>query len=309
MRHLLNPLVYLLKRMWHPWRVGSAFGIGIYVHSTLLLLPLYVILSNWVNGGWALVPFLLLLVTAVFGCVLLHELGHALTARHFGIGTRDIILTPIGGIAWLERLPDDPIQELLIALAGPAVNIVIAGVLIVLLPLLLSLGFLSGVSLFPQGADDLLGPGLIGGLLGTLLLSNLMLAGFNLIPAFPMDGGRVLRALLSLGLGRMRATEVAAAVAVFPAIGIGIAGVFLNPVLVLLAVAVFLFGRLELAGLRAREARRRAQALQAEEGVLDVLPVTDEAGQAGLVWDRRAHAWVPWHDGRAVDDGFRAGPE
>src|SRR5690349_4247907 len=116
MHPVLNALRYVLKPVWYPWRVGSAFGIGIYVHSTLVLLPLYVILSNWVNGGWTLVPFLLLLVAAVFGCVLLHELGHALMARHFGIGTRDIILTPIGGIAWLERLPDDPVQELLIAL-------------------------------------------------------------------------------------------------------------------------------------------------------------------------------------------------
>jgi Zn-dependent protease len=308
MHPVLNPLRYLWKLVWYPWRVGSAFGIGIYIHSTLVLLPLYVILSNWVNGGWTLVPFLLLLVVGVFGCVLLHELGHALMARHFGIGTRDIILTPIGGIAWLERLPDDAVQELLIALAGPAVNVVIAGVLMVLLPLLLSLGFVSGLSLFPQSADDLLGPGLVGGLLGTLLLSNLMLAGFNLIPAFPMDGGRVLRALLSLGLGRMRATEVAAAVAVVPALGIGIAGVFLNPVLVLLAVAVFLFGQLELAGLRAREARRRAQAVRAEADVLDVLPAADEPGFSGFVWDRRARVWVVWRDGRPVDT-FGASPE
>jgi Zn-dependent protease len=298
----------LFRLLWYPWKVGTAFGIGIYVHSTFLLLPLYVVLSNWVNGGWALVPFLLLLVLAVFGCVLLHELGHALMARHFGIGTRDIILTPIGGIAWLERLPDEPVQELLIALAGPAVNVVIAGVLLVLMPLLLSLGFLSGIPLFPQGADDLLGPGLVGGLLGTLLLSNLMLAGFNLIPAFPMDGGRVLRALLSLGLGRMRATEVAAAVAIVPAIGIGIAGIFLNPVLAVLAVAVFLFGQLELAGLRAREARRRAEAARADAGAVDVLPATDEPGFSGFVWDRRARVWVVWRDGRPVDT-FGASPE
>jgi Zn-dependent protease len=308
MRQLLKPLGYLLKLLWYPWRVGRAFGIGIYVHSTFLLLPLYVILSNWANGGWALVPFLLLLVLGVFGCVLLHELGHALTARHFGIGTRSIILTPIGGIAGLERLPEEPVQELLIVLAGPAVNIVIAGVLLVLLPLLLSLGLVSGISLFPQGPDDLLGPGIVGALLGTLLLSNLMLAGFNLIPAFPMDGGRILRALLSLGLGRMRATEVAAALAIVPAIGIGIAGVFLNPVLAVLAVAVFLFGQLELAGLRAREAQRRAEAARAGEVVLDVLPGTDEAGFSGFVWDRRARVWVVWRDGRPVDT-FGASPE
>src|SRR5690348_11312435 len=158
--------------VWYPWRLGSAFGIGVYLHSTFLLLPLYVILSNWDKGGWLMVPLLLLVVFAVFGCVVLHELGHALMARYFCIGTRSIILTPIGGIAGLERLPEDPVQELLIALAGPAVNVVIALVLTVLLVL----GVVSGISPLPEGPqpDDLLGPGLFGILL-TLLLSNLML--------------------------------------------------------------------------------------------------------------------------------------
>jgi Zn-dependent protease len=291
----------LLKVLWYPWRLGSAFGIGIYVHSTFLLLPLYVILSNWGKEGWALVPFLLLLVLGVFGCVLLHELGHALTARHFGIGTRDIILTPIGGIARLERLTEEPIQELLIALAGPAVNVVIAGLLMVLLTLLLSLGVVGGFNLLPQGPDDLLGPGLVGGLLGSLLLSNLMLAVFNMIPAFPMDGGRVLRALLSLGLGQLRATQVAATVAIVPAIGIGILGFFfLNKMLIVLAAAVVFFGQMELAALRAREARRRARAVPAGEDVVDVLPAADEPRFSGFVWDRRARVWVVWRDGRPV---------
>src|SRR5262245_13184721 len=160
----------LLKLLWYPWRLGSAFGIGIYLHSTFLLLPLYVILSNWGKEGWALVPFLLLLVLGVFGCVLLHELGHALMARHFGIGTRDIILTPIGGIARLERLTEDPVQELLIALAGPAVNVVIAGILIVVLFFLLTLGVFDQPCLMPQGPEDI-----PNALLTSLLACNLIL--------------------------------------------------------------------------------------------------------------------------------------
>jgi Zn-dependent protease len=295
-------LKLIRNAVWYPWRLGSAFGIGIYVHSTFLLLPLYVILSNWGKGGWLLVPLLLLVVFAVFGCVVLHELGHALMARSFGIGTRSIILTPIGGIAGLERLPEEPVQELLIALAGPAVNVVIAVVLIVLLMLMLGLGAVSGISLFPEGPDDLLGPGIVGTVLSTLLASNLMLAGFNMIPAFPMDGGRVLRALLSLGLGQLRATEVAATIAIVPAIGIGMLGAFLlhSPWPVLLAGAVFLFGQMELAGLRAREARRRAEARRADENALDVLPATGERRFSGYVWDRRARVWVVWRDGRPV---------
>ena len=300
----------VLKLLWYPWKVGSAFGIGIYVHSTFLLLPLYVILANWGKGGWVLMPLLLLLVFTVFGCVLLHELGHALMARHFGIGTRSIILTPIGGIAGLERLPEEPVQELLIALAGPAVNVVIAGVLMVPLAILLPLGVVSGVNLLPQGPEDVLGPGIVGALLGTLLLSNLVLAAFNMIPAFPMDGGRVLRALLSLGLGQLRATQVAATVAIVPAIGIGLFGIFVanSPILLVLAAAVFFFGQMELAGLRAREARRQAEAGPADEAVLDVLPAAGEPGFSGFVWDRRARVWVVWRDGRPVAT-FGAGSE
>src|SRR5262245_26791391 len=115
------------------WKIGSAFGIGIYVHVTFLLLPLYVLIENGMQGGMAVVAFSMALLASLFGCVVLHELGHALMARHFGIGTRDITLYPIGGVARLEGLGKSPLQELCIALAGPAVNVVIAALFLPLL--------------------------------------------------------------------------------------------------------------------------------------------------------------------------------
>jgi Zn-dependent protease/predicted transcriptional regulator len=140
-----------------------------------------------------------LLIVAVFACILAHELSHALVARHFGYATREILLLPIGGIAQMERLPARPTQELLVAIAGPATNLVIAT--------LLAVGIaLAGWPLDPEQ------PALAGAVIVPLFWSNLVLAAFNLLPAFPMDGGRVLRALLELRIGRGRATRAAALV-------------------------------------------------------------------------------------------------
>ena len=140
----------------------------------------------------------LTLIVLLFGCVLLHEFGHALTARRFGIATRYITLLPIGGLALLESMPRDPRQEIVVALAGPAVNLVIAAGAWLAMRLAGESGVLFSLP-FGQG------------LLPTLLAANLMLAVFNLLPAFPMDGGRVLRAALSLRMDRLRATRTAAA--------------------------------------------------------------------------------------------------
>jgi Zn-dependent protease len=285
--------------MWRSWKLGSAFGIGIYVHWSFLLLPLFLVARNWLMGGPAPVAFLLLLVVGVFGCVVLHELGHALMARYFGIGTRDITLYPIGGVARLERLTDNPVEEVLIALAGPAVNVVIAAALFVpVVPLV-------GV----MGLEALAAPTLPG-LVFTLFLSNVILAVFNLIPAFPMDGGRVLRALLALGVGQLRATEIAAPVGMAVgalAVG-GMAILFQNPLLIVLLGFVVFAGRYELAALRHREAQRRAAAVPAREEVLDVLPATEPAGFSGFVWDGRTRVWVVWENGRPVST-FGASPE
>lgn len=209
------------------WKLGRFFGIDVYVHATFLLILAFVAWSHWALGPARILDGLLF-VLAIFACVVAHEYGHALTARRFGIKTRDITLYPIGGVARLERMPDRPIQELWVALAGPAVNVVIAGVLLWWLvvttaaPPLRELTFASGP------------------FLARLLVTNLFLAGFNLLPAFPMDGGRVLRALLAMRLEYTRATNVAAGIGQGLALLLGFAGILGNPLLVFIALFVWI---------------------------------------------------------------------
>ena len=221
--------------MGSSWKLGRAFGIPLYLHWSFWLLPLWVVLATQGAGSVEL-GLSLAVVAAAFGCVLLHELGHALTARLFGIGTRDITLYPIGGVARLERLAEKPSQELWITLAGPGVNLAIA----VLLAIVVSLA-------------ALFGPGLVlnsvaGTFLVRLLVVNVIMVVFNLLPAFPMDGGRVLRSLLSLVLGNLRATRIAVSVGVVMAALIGIVGTLYlhNPWLMMIALFVILAGQAEL---------------------------------------------------------------
>src|SRR4051812_27334200 len=196
--------------MTSPWklRIGTAFGIPLYLHLTFFLLPLLILWASPEIGTAGQAAYLFGLVFAVFGCVVLHELGHALTARRFGIRTRDITLYPIGGVARLERMSERPWEEFWIAVAGPAVNVVIA----------LALGAVLLAGAVAAGEEGL---GVPGQFLFNLLISNLVLVGFNLIPAFPMDGGRVLPAVLSPRIGRGGATEIAAR------LGVGFAVLFM----------------------------------------------------------------------------------
>jgi Zn-dependent protease len=211
------------------FKLGEIAGIAIFVHATFLMLVGWVALSHWVaERSVAAALGGTLFIVALFACVVLHELGHALTARRYGVRTRDITLYPIGGVARLERIPEVPRQEMLVALAGPAVNVVIAAALALLIS---ATG--GGVPL--SELDVAKGP-----FLERLLLVNVFLAGFNLIPAFPMDGGRVLRALLATRLSFVRATELAAAVGQAIAIVFGFVGLFVNPFLVFIALFVWL---------------------------------------------------------------------
>jgi len=220
--------------------VARALGIPIRVHFTFLLLVVWFgFYGSRVGHRPALaVAFLL----ALFGCVVLHELGHAAMARRFGVRTREIVLYPFGGIARLDRVPTGQ-GELWIALAGPAVNLVLAVVL--------------GLALSVAGADLLPGERLLAGvdLVRQLAFVNVGLALFNLLPAFPMDGGRVLRAALSLAMPAQRATEIAAAIGQGVAILFGLAGLIDgNYMLVFIGLFVFIGAMQENAFQRERSA-------------------------------------------------------
>jgi Zn-dependent protease len=212
---------------WAP-RIGRLFGIEIRVHVTFFLLLAFLGFAHWLperdlRAAFVGVAFFSLL----FICVVLHELGHALAARQFGIKTQDITLLPIGGVARLERMPEKPIQELWVAIAGPLVNVVIAGGLF--------LGLKATGQWQPLEQVSTTG----GNLVERLWAANLFLVIFNLLPAFPMDGGRVLRAFLAMGMPYAKATRLAARVGQGMAVLFGFAGLFLNPMLILIAVFVW----------------------------------------------------------------------
>ena len=209
--------------------LGRLAGIPIRLHVTFLLLLAWIAMIYAFHGAnLGVIALGLVLVIAIFATIVIHELGHALVARHFGYRTRDILLLPIGGIASLERMPEKPSQELAVALVGPAINLAIAGLLWV------------GITL-AHGTTRINEITSVGGALATQLMwINVALAAFNLLPAFPMDGGRALRALLAMRLGRARATDVAATCGKLFAIAFGVWGLLYNPFLVLIAFVVWM---------------------------------------------------------------------
>jgi Zn-dependent protease/predicted transcriptional regulator len=210
-------------------KLGRIAGIAVHMHLTFLLLIFWIGLSHWLREGTVqAVVNGILFILALFGCVLLHELGHALMARKFGIGTKDITMLPIGGLARLERMPDKPSQELWVALAGPAVNVVIA--------IFLSLWITVRGNWAPLTQLDVGG----GSFAERLMIVNLFLVGFNLLPAFPMDGGRVLRALLAMRMDYAKATRRAAAIGQMMAYIFGFVGLFGNPFLLFIAFFVWI---------------------------------------------------------------------
>ena len=230
------------------WKLGRFAGIDTYVHASFLLLVAWSVWASWSGVGTGLavimgVAFLL----AVFASVLMHELGHALVARRYGVRTRRIVLSPIGGIAQLEGMPRRPREELAVALAGPAVNFVLAAALWLVLPVF--------------G-----GSALLADFFGSVVLANLGLGVFNLIPAFPMDGGRALRALLATRVGTYRATETAAKVGKAIALVMGVVGVVWGPfMLALVAAFVWLAANAEQQASRA-EAYYGGRSWRSSEG-------------------------------------------
>lgn len=228
------------------YRIGRIAGTDLKVHLTFLLLLAFFAWEGYQVGGAAGAVTESLLILAIFACVVFHEFGHILMARHFGIRTPDILLLPIGGVARLEKIPDEPRRELAIALAGPAVTLLIAVLL-----------YLATVAIGQPVTEDSLseqGPFLV-----QLMAINVFLLLFNLIPAFPMDGGRVLRALLATRMGLIRATRAAAAVGQMLAIGFGLVAIFMtpfNPILLLIAFFIYLGAGAEATAVVTRTAGR-----------------------------------------------------
>lgn len=235
-------------------KIGEFAGIGLYVHATFPLLLAFVALPILFNDGDVLGALsTVLFILVLFVCVVLHEYGHALAARRYGIKTQDITLLPIGGVARLERMPEKPSQELVVAAAGPMVNVAIAALLFVVM-------WFAGVTVPTLG----LGWG-NESFLEQLLTINIVLVLFNLIPAFPMDGGRILRALLASRLDYAQATHYAALLGQGIAVLFGIAGFFVNPLLIVTAIFIFFGaqaesqmaqGRAKLAGFTVAQAMR-----------------------------------------------------
>jgi len=209
--------------------LGSYRGIPVKIHATFVLIIIWVALSHWMQGhDFATTMAGIFFILLLFACVVLHEFGHALMAQRYNIKTRDITLLPIGGVARLEKMPDDPKQELWVALAGPAVNIVIAAALF------------AGLSI-TSNMEPLRNLSVTGGhLLARLMVVNLFLVGFNMLPAFPMDGGRIVRALLAMRLEYSRATQIAASIGQGMALLFGLIGIFGNPFLLFIAFFVWI---------------------------------------------------------------------
>jgi Zn-dependent protease len=211
------------------WKIARVAGIDVYLHATFVILIIWLAIHFWMaEGTLGAVVSGVGFILSLFGCVVLHELGHALTARRYNIRTRHIILFPIGGVAMLEKMPDDPLQEIKVALAGPAVNVVIA--------LFLWLVIDPGGAAVSQQELDVTNISFSQ----RLMVVNIILAVFNLLPAFPMDGGRVLRALLAMRMGHSQATHLAATIGQTLAFGLGLLGLLYNPFLLFISLFVWI---------------------------------------------------------------------
>ncbi len=253
-------------------KIARIRGIDVHIHWTFWLLILFYLVVVSRSAGLAEGLVAVAFILGVFLCVLLHEFGHAAAAAHFGIPTRDITLLPIGGVARLENMPEKPLQELVVAIAGPAVNVAIA--LVLLIPA--SLQLLSG------WVAPVIGNG--GTILSQLLMVNIGLVAFNMLPVFPMDGGRVLRSLLAMRLGHLRATQIAARIGRWLSVALGLWGIISgNLMLLVLAGFVFMAGTAELVQATIRNAQTHfgspyETGPQFDDDVIDAVEVRNVSG-------------------------------
>jgi len=268
--------------------IATIAGTVVRVHVTFLLFLVWIGGTHWRLGGQAAALDGVLFIVLLFACVLAHEFGHIFAARRYGIRTPEVTLWPIGGVASLERIPDKPREELVVAIAGPTVNVAIALVLIVIL----------GATIDSAAMTELENPR--AGLLARLAAANIFLVVFNLIPAFPMDGGRVLRALLAMRRPHAEATRIAARIGQGAAFAFALIGLFTNPMLIVIGLFIYLAATAEAQhvafrdgtqGLPVREAMMRpVQSLTADASLDDAVdllirtaqkefPVVDAAGR------------------------------
>lgn len=260
--------------------LGKLLGIRVQVHWTFLLIIAWAVYVGWSQGGGLQsVLWTTALILTIFVCVVLHEMGHSLTARRYGIATRKITLLPIGGVASLDRMPEDPKQELMVAVMGPAVNVMIAGVLFFFVRTKLS------VFQQPEEAEAFFQQVNAENFLVYLYTTNILLVVFNAIPAFPMDGGRVLRALLSFRMDRVRATQIAADLGKFIAIFFFFIGFVWNPLLIFIGLFVF-FGAsgeyMMVQQMSILKGHRVREAMMSDLTVLDPADKLDRIGEVLL---------------------------
>ena len=260
-------------------------GTAVRVHPTFFLLLIWIGAVHLIQGGPREAVTGVVFVVVLFACVVLHEFGHILMARRFGIATRDVTLLPIGGVASMDRMPEKPREEILVALAGPAVNLVIAAVLIWLLGDRLDLGKFTQIE---EPKPDLL---------TQIAVANLVLFVFNLIPAFPMDGGRVLRAVLTLKFGHTHATRIAATFGQGLAILFGVLGLLGNPFLVLIAIFIFLAASGEANYVEMQDQARGHSVRDAMIQTFEVLSPNADADAAAALLLRTTQQEFPIVDG------------
>ncbi len=266
--------------------IGRLAGTEIRIHLTFFLLLAWIGIAHMQSGGTAAAVDGIVFVIAVFACVVLHEFGHALAARRYGIATPRITLLPIGGVAQLERMPEKPSEEIVVALAGPAVNVVIAALLIVVF----------GADLTQVTVAQIENPA--PGFLARLALVNVILVLFNLIPAFPMDGGRVLRALLATRFPRVRATDIAARVGQVTAFLFGFLGlVGGNPLLIFVAFFVYLAASAEAQATGLQDAARNVHVADAMITSFETLGPTSTLNDAAKALLRTTQHEFPVVDG------------